>query len=150
MKPSSAVKALGCLCLMLADGFPVSQDESPQVIGPHCIKIKAHPGEWLILYCEAFANSQDVTLIYWLVNGSFPEDLLSSERIVESNESTSDNGAILQRSLMLKNVTSEDLQSNFTCVVTNSAGMTIKKITLAASGKSLKHRMPPQQEVEGS
>lgn len=43
-------------------------------------------GEWLFLNCEAFANSRDTTLIYWLVNGAFPEDLLSSERIVESKE----------------------------------------------------------------
>ncbi|XP_040036328.1 uncharacterized protein LOC120821618 isoform X2 [Gasterosteus aculeatus] len=114
----------------------VPQDESPKIIGPHCVKIKAHPGEWLFLNCEAFANSRDTTLIYWLVNGAFPEDLLSSERIVESKESTLDNGAILQRSLMLKNVTREDLQSSFTCVVTNSAGMTTKKIKLAARGKS--------------
>ncbi|KAL6098925.1 uncharacterized protein ACO6RY_17954 [Pungitius sinensis] len=150
MKPSSVVKALGCLCLLLADGFPAPQYESPKIIGPRYVKIKANLGEWLFLCCEAFANSKDTTLIYWLVNGSFPEDLLSSERILETNESSLDNGTILQRSLFLKNVTSEDFQSSFTCVVTNPAGTTIKKFRLAARGKSIKHSMSPQQKVEGS
>ncbi|XP_068572674.1 interleukin-1 receptor accessory protein-like [Cebidichthys violaceus] len=139
MKLSSVVKALGYLCLLLADGFPVPQDESPKIIGPHRIKVKAHPGEQLFLHCEAFTNCKDVTLIYWLVNGTFPEDLLSSGRILESEESTLDNGAILQRSLMLKNVTPEDLKSTFTCVVTNAAGMAQKNIMLVARGKRRKH-----------
>lgn len=39
-------------------------------------------------------------------------------------------GAILQRSLLLNNVTSEDLSSTFTCVVTNAAGMAQKYTTL--------------------
>ncbi|TNN88693.1 Interleukin-1 receptor accessory protein [Liparis tanakae] len=117
----------------------VSQDDSPKIFGPRYVRIKAHPGEQLFLHCEAFANPKDVTLIYWLVNGSFPEDLLCSDRIVESEESTLDNGAVLQRSLMLKNVTSEDFKSNFTCVVTNAAGMTQKNILLVARGKKRKH-----------
>ncbi|XP_031713209.1 interleukin-18-binding protein-like isoform X2 [Anarrhichthys ocellatus] len=125
MKPSSVVK--------------VPQDESPKIIGPHRVKVKAHPGEQLFLHCEAFTNCKDVTLIYWLVNGSFPEDLLSSGRILESEESTLDNGAILQRSLMLKNVTSEDLKSTFTCVVTNASGMVQKNIVLVARGKRRRH-----------
>ncbi|KAJ4929812.1 hypothetical protein JOQ06_018833 [Pogonophryne albipinna] len=133
MKLSSAVKALGSLCLLLVDGFPVSQNEPPKIIGPHHVKIKAHPGEKLFLHCEALANCTDVTLIYWLVNGSFPEDLLSSGRIVESEESSLDDGTILQRSLLLRNVTSEDLKSTFTCVVTNDTGTTRKRIVLKVS-----------------
>lgn len=39
-------------------------------------------------------------------------------------------GAILQRSLRLKKVTSEDLSSTFTCIVTNAAGMAQKDTTL--------------------
>ncbi|KAM7374186.1 hypothetical protein PAMP_006860 [Pampus punctatissimus] len=111
MKLSSVVKALGSLCLLLTDGFP---------------------GEMLILHCEAL-NSEDMTLIYWLVNGLFPEEIQSDGRIEESEESTLKDGTILQRSLVLKNVTSEDLKSTFTCVVTSASGMAKKCITLAAS-----------------
>ncbi|KAG7223257.1 hypothetical protein INR49_015613 [Caranx melampygus] len=81
------IGALGSLCLLLADGFPVSEDESPEIIGPHEVQIKAHPGETVVLHCDAFANDKDgVTLIYWLVDGFFPEDICSSGRIVESEE----------------------------------------------------------------
>ncbi|TMS14236.1 Interleukin-18 receptor 1 [Larimichthys crocea] len=134
MKLSSVIKAFGHLCLLLADGFPVLEDESPEIIGPHHVQIKANPGERLVLHCEAIANSEDdLTIIYWLVNGSFPEETTSSDRIIESEESTLEGGAILQRSLLLKNVTSEDLRSTFTCVVTNSAGTAQKKTTLTST-----------------
>lgn len=43
-------------------------------------------GKLLMLHCEAFTNQDDITLIYWLVNGTFPEDTTSSERIVELEE----------------------------------------------------------------
>lgn len=44
-------------------------------------------GEQLVLHCKAFANCEDdLTLIYWLVNGSFPEETPSSSRIVELEE----------------------------------------------------------------
>lgn len=39
-----------------------------------------------MLHCEALTNQDDVTLIYWLINGTFPEDTTSSERIVELEE----------------------------------------------------------------
>lgn len=42
-------------------------------------------GEQVVLHCEALSNC-DQTLIYWLVNGAFPEDAPSSGRIVESEE----------------------------------------------------------------
>ncbi|XP_045895071.1 interleukin-18-binding protein-like isoform X4 [Micropterus dolomieu] len=136
---------LGSLCMLFADGFPVSEDGAPEIIGPHRVHIKAHPGDPLFLHCEAFANCDDSAIIYWLVNGSFPEDTLSSERLVESEESTLEGGTILQRSLLLKNVTSEDLKSTFTCVVTNPAGTAHKHTMLAAArrdcivGKRRKH-----------
>ncbi|XP_076606633.1 interleukin-1 receptor accessory protein-like [Chaetodon auriga] len=134
MKLSSAVQALGYLCLLLADGFPVSEDEAPEIIGPHHVEMEAYPGEQLFLNCTAFTHCEaDLTLIYWLVNDSFPEDASSSDRIVESEESTLEEGAVVQRSLLLKNVTSEDFKSTFTCVVINSAGAVQKVMTLAAT-----------------
>ncbi len=54
-----------------------------------CIKglgVLCFAGEQLVLHCEALANCDDLTLIYWLVNGSFPEDTPSSGRIIESEE----------------------------------------------------------------
>ncbi|XP_041808576.1 interleukin-1 receptor accessory protein-like isoform X2 [Chelmon rostratus] len=121
--------------MKLSSVVKVSEDEAPEIIGPHHVRIKAHSGQQLILHCETITHCEaDLTLIYWLVNGSFPEDMPSSGRIVESEESTLEEGAILQRSLLLKTVTSEDFKSTFTCVVTNPAGTVQKVMTLAATG----------------
>ncbi|KAF0038239.1 hypothetical protein F2P81_008723 [Scophthalmus maximus] len=91
-------------------------------------------GEPLVLHCDAFTNSEaGVTLSYWLVNGSFPEETASSGRMVESEESTLEEGTIIQRSLLLKNVTSEDFKSTFTCVVTSTEGTAQKHIKIAVA-----------------
>ncbi|XP_068187589.1 uncharacterized protein [Antennarius striatus] len=107
----------------------VSDGGSPRIVGQHHVYLRAHAGEKLFLRCDAFAND-DMTLIYWLINGSFPEDAPSSDRIVESEETTSEEGAILHRSLMLKSIRADDFNSTFTCVVQNSAGMDQKHLTL--------------------
>ncbi|XP_053296929.1 interleukin-1 receptor accessory protein [Pleuronectes platessa] len=140
MKLPSVVKVLTSLCMLLADGFPVSADGSPRIIGADRVHIKAHPGEPLILDCDAVTNSKDgVTLIYWLVNGSFPEDIPSRDRIIESDQLPLENGTILQRRLLLKNVTLEDFKSSFTCVVTSAVGMAQKQIKIRRIRKNGKH-----------
>lgn len=134
MKLQSAFKALGCLCLLFVDGFPVSEYESPKIIGPLHDQIKADPGEQLLLHCDALPNCEvDEALIYWLVDGSFPEDSPSHDRIIETNESSFLEGSILQKNLLLKKVTAEDFNSTFSCVVTNAVGMTQKFIKLATA-----------------
>nr|XP_019941199.1 PREDICTED: interleukin-1 receptor accessory protein-like [Paralichthys olivaceus] len=134
------VAALGSLCVLLADGFQVSEDGSPHIIGAERVQIKANPGEPLILHCDAFTNNKDgVTLIYWLINGSFPEERSSSDRIVELEQSTLEDGTILQRRLLLKNVTPEDLKFTFTCVVMSAGGMAQKQIKLRRIRKKGKH-----------
>lgn len=45
-----------------------------------------------------------------------------------------EDGAIQLGSLLLKNITLEDLDATFTCVVINSAGMVHKNVTLTAKG----------------
>lgn len=44
-------------------------------------------GELLVLHCDAFPNcDEDEAVIYWLVNGTFPEETPSNDRIIESKE----------------------------------------------------------------
>lgn len=45
------------------------------------------------------------------------------------SRSTLEDGSVLHKSLLLKNVTLQDFKSTFTCVVTNAAGMDLKHIT---------------------
>ncbi|XP_069366277.1 uncharacterized protein [Paralichthys olivaceus] len=109
MKLSSVVKALGSLCVLLADGFQVSEDGSPHIIGAERVQIKANP------------------------------ERSSSDRIVELEQSTLEDGTILQRRLLLKNVTPEDLKFTFTCVVMSAGGMAQKQIKLRRIRKKGKH-----------
>ncbi|KAG7516971.1 interleukin-1 receptor accessory 2-like [Solea senegalensis] len=136
MKQSSLVKALVSLCLLAADGFLVTEDGSPSIIGAERVKFRARLGQPLVLQCDAFTNREHgVTLVYWLINGSFPEDICNSSRIVESNESTLKESVIVQRSLLLKNVTTEDFKSTFACVVMNAVGVAQKHVKVTAKGR---------------
>ncbi|XP_061606992.1 uncharacterized protein LOC133466873 isoform X2 [Phyllopteryx taeniolatus] len=127
--------ALGSLSLLLADASPaVSEYALPAIIGPDHLQIKAQLGQPLVLHCAALTNcGHDVTLLYWLVNGSFPEDIYTSGRITELDTSTLEDGSIQVGSLLLKNVTLEDLDASFTCVVINGVGMAHKNVTLTAT-----------------
>uniref|UniRef100_A0A1A8GTQ1 Ig-like domain-containing protein n=1 Tax=Nothobranchius korthausae TaxID=1143690 RepID=A0A1A8GTQ1_9TELE len=105
--------------------------DSPKIIGPPHSRIRAHPAAQLVLHCDALTHADDdETLIYWLVDGSFPEDKSSHDRIVESNESHLLEGSILHKSLVFKNVTREDFKSTFSCVVTNAVGNAQKHFKL--------------------
>lgn len=51
-----------------------------------CMDLFCLSGALLVLHCDALFNCEDdVTLIYWLVNGNFPEDDPNSNRMTESN-----------------------------------------------------------------
>ncbi|XP_029028779.1 interleukin-1 receptor accessory protein-like isoform X2 [Betta splendens] len=120
------------ITMRLSSAVKGSHGGSPEIIGPRHVHMHACLGKPLILHCDAVTNSEDgVTLIYWLVNNEFPENVPYNDTLVEPEETTLENGAILQRTLLLKNVTSEDLKSSYTCVVTNAFGMARKHMKLS-------------------
>uniref|UniRef100_A0A3Q2SRB4 Ig-like domain-containing protein n=1 Tax=Fundulus heteroclitus TaxID=8078 RepID=A0A3Q2SRB4_FUNHE len=91
------------------------------------------PGEQLILHCDALPNcDDDEALIYWLVDGSFPEDARPLTALKTSRFRLME-GSILQKNLLLKNVTPDDFNSTFSCVVTNAVGMAQKFIRLTST-----------------
>ncbi|XP_016897302.1 interleukin-18 receptor accessory protein-like [Cynoglossus semilaevis] len=128
------------LCLLTAAGFPVSEAGSPEIIGPIQVRRTCRLGKPLVLHCDALSDGEEeLTLVYWLVNGTFPEETSSSGRIKEVTESSLEEGTVIHRSLLLKNVVPEDLRSIFTCVVTNTMGMSRKHVRLSlTSGRCRK------------
>ncbi|XP_030217726.1 uncharacterized protein LOC115547558 [Gadus morhua] len=122
------------LCLLSSDD---SLAKSPEIIGPVRTRTRARLGRTLVLTCMANPHGDsDLTVIYWLVNGSFPE-ALSTSRISEMDEPTSSNGTV-QRNLKLKNVTTEDLCSTYVCVVMNPEGIAKKHVTLRTHRKKMR------------
>ncbi|XP_055798521.1 uncharacterized protein LOC129868502 isoform X3 [Salvelinus fontinalis] len=104
---------------------------SPRILQPHRSKIRAVPGKQLIIECKADPGlPDDFTHVYWLVNSTFPEVAFTDGRVSETEESASEDGRVIQRSLVLKNVTAEDFKSTFTCVISSLAGLDRRTVTL--------------------
>ncbi|XP_057677561.1 interleukin-18 receptor 1-like isoform X2 [Corythoichthys intestinalis] len=137
MMLSSVFKALG-LSLFLVDASPVFKYAAPVIVGPDHVQIKAQIGQSMVLNCSALTNcGNDVALLYWLINGSFPEDIHSNDRVTELETSTLEDDTIQCGGLLLKNVTLEDFNTTFTCVVSTSMGLAKKIVTLTANDSDI-------------
>lgn len=110
---------------------------SPRILQPHRSKIRAVKGEQLIIECKADPGlPDDFTHVYWLVNSTFPEVAFTDGRVSETEVSASEDGRVIQRSLVLKNVTAEDFKSTFTCVISSIAGLDRRTVTLMPNHKA--------------
>lgn len=68
-----------CCCLFCSQMYIQKQHVNPSLL--------TFAGKQLVLHCDALPNCEvDEALIYWLVDGSFPEDSPSHDRIIETNE----------------------------------------------------------------
>lgn len=92
----------------------------------------------MVIDCKADPGlPDDFTLVYWLVNGTFPEVAYTDGRVSETEESVSEDGRVIQRSLVFKSVTAEDFRSTFTCVINSPAGLDQRTVTLMANHKAI-------------
>nr|URX65611.1 IL-18BP [Oncorhynchus mykiss] len=109
-----------------------TQVPSPRIIQPIRSRIGAVLGKRLVIECKADPGLPDeFALVYWLVNGTFPDVASTDGRVSETEESVSEDGRVIQRSLVSKNVTAEDFRSTFTCVINSPAGLDQRTFTLA-------------------
>ncbi|KAM9498549.1 uncharacterized protein ACWYII_001922 isoform 1-T1 [Salvelinus alpinus] len=123
---------------------------SPRILQPHRSKIRAVPGEKLIIECKADPGlPDDFTHVYWLVNSTFPEVAFTDGRVSETEESASEDGRVIQRSLVLKNVTAEDFKSTFTCVISSLAGLDRRTVTLMPTRLVFPHYLTPNSKHQG-
>lgn len=126
------VSNVNCYCL---DNTEVP---SPRIIQPIRSRIGAVLGKRLVIDCKADPGlPDDFTLVYWLVNGTFPEVAYTDGRVSETEESVSEDGRVIQRSLVFKSVTAEDFRSTFTCVINSPAGLDQRTVTLMANHKAI-------------
>uniref|UniRef100_A0A8B9R572 Ig-like domain-containing protein n=1 Tax=Anas platyrhynchos TaxID=8839 RepID=A0A8B9R572_ANAPL len=72
----------------------------------------------------------EVTLLYWLGNGSFIEKLHPDGAVHEGMllEEPRGSGVVLRRDLLFSSFSARDLRTNFTCVVLSPVGLDTREL----------------------
>uniref|UniRef100_A0A8B9VHI5 Interleukin-18-binding protein-like domain-containing protein n=1 Tax=Anas zonorhyncha TaxID=75864 RepID=A0A8B9VHI5_9AVES len=80
--------------------------------------------------CEAVSSLPEVTLLYWLGNGSFIEKLHPDGAVHEGMllEEPRGSGVVLRRDLLFSSFSARDLRTNFTCVVLSPIGLDTREL----------------------
>ncbi|XP_048453508.1 interleukin-1 receptor accessory protein-like 1 isoform X2 [Rhincodon typus] len=106
----------------------------PKIIAPTGTTVNAELGKSLKLTCKAITGYPDKfsTIIYWLANQEFIEDVFENSRVKEGQEIfVTENGkTLIQKYLEFTEVRPGDFKTNFTCAVLNPTGSSVKTITL--------------------
>ncbi|XP_072195990.1 interleukin-18-binding protein [Excalfactoria chinensis] len=90
--------------------------------------------------CEAESAHPELTLLYWLGNGSFVEQLQHNVHEGALREETRGSLLTLRRDLHFTSFSFQDLNTNFTCVLLSPDGSDIRELKWAPSDPP-----PPQQ-----
>ncbi|XP_031954128.1 interleukin-18-binding protein isoform X2 [Corvus moneduloides] len=89
-----------------------------------------HPGESVTVSCEALSGLPELTLLYWLENGSFVESLHPDGAVREGTvqEALEGSGLTLHRDLHFSSFNTQHLHTNFTCVVLSPLGVDTREV----------------------
>ncbi|XP_041887419.1 interleukin-18-binding protein [Corvus kubaryi] len=110
-----------------------------------------HPGESVTVSCEALSGLPELTLLYWLENGSFVESLHPDGAVREGTvqEALEGSGLALHRDLHFSSFNTQHLHTNFTCVVLSPLGVDTREVSIMKMASQLKGRLPVfQRKVE--
>uniref|UniRef100_A0A8B9QMY2 Interleukin-18-binding protein-like domain-containing protein n=1 Tax=Apteryx owenii TaxID=8824 RepID=A0A8B9QMY2_APTOW len=79
--------------------------------------------------CTALSSLPDLTLLYWLGNGSFVEKLYPDGAVREGMvvEEPRGSATVLHRDLHIGSLGARELRTNFTCVVLSPAGFAARQ-----------------------
>ncbi|XP_042648541.1 interleukin-18-binding protein [Tyto alba] len=88
------------------------------------------PGESVTVSCEAVSDLPELTLLYWLGNGSFVEKLHPDGAVREGTvlEEPRGSGVALRRDLHIVSFGARHLSTNFTCVVLSPLGVDTREL----------------------
>ncbi|KAM6288034.1 interleukin-18-binding protein [Spheniscus humboldti] len=88
------------------------------------------PGESMTVSCEAVSGLPELTLLYWLGNGSFVEKLHPDGAVYEGTvlEEPRGSGVVLRRDLHFSSFSAQHLHTNFTCVVLSPLGVNTREV----------------------
>ncbi|CAM9602981.1 unnamed protein product [Bubo scandiacus] len=87
-------------------------------------------GESVSVWCEAASGLPELTLLYWLGNGSFIEKLHPDGAVSEGTvlEEPQGSGVTLRRDLHFSSFGARHLHTNFTCVVLSPLGVDTQEV----------------------
>uniref|UniRef100_A0A663EST6 Ig-like domain-containing protein n=1 Tax=Aquila chrysaetos chrysaetos TaxID=223781 RepID=A0A663EST6_AQUCH len=87
------------------------------------------PGKSVMVSCEAVSSLPELTLLYWLGNGSFVEKLHPDGAVSEGTvEEPRCSGVVLRRDLHFSSFGAQHLYTNFTCVVLSPLGVDTREV----------------------
>ncbi|XP_062443220.1 interleukin-18-binding protein [Rhea pennata] len=98
------------------------------------------PGDNVTVSCKALSGLPELTLLYWLGNGSFVETLYPDGAVREGDvqEEPRGRGATLRRDLHIGSFGARELHTNFTCVALSPGGFSARQMRWApAQGPGL-------------
>ncbi|XP_043928943.1 interleukin-1 receptor type 2-like [Protopterus annectens] len=103
----------------------------PKILAPGNKTFNVKKDETPIITCKAKTEyaKESSTLIYWLANATFIEDLYPTSRVAEGPERQ--NHSLIERDLHFRKLEKEDIYTNFTCIVLNPFGKDEARIKLA-------------------
>nr|CAC5339499.1 Interleukin-18 binding protein [Gallus gallus] len=120
---------LPLLCCAFASGSAAAMALQPPRITR--LSTPAQPpqmGSNVSVSCEAESALPELTLLYWLGNGSFVEQLQPNVREGAVREETWGSLATPRRDLHFTPFSFQDLSTNFTCVALSPSGVDIRKL----------------------
>ncbi|XP_064361370.1 interleukin-18-binding protein isoform X2 [Dromaius novaehollandiae] len=88
------------------------------------------PGDSVTVPCEALSSLPELTLLYWLGNGSFVEKLYPDGAVREGAvvEEPRGSGAALRRDLHIGSFGARELRTDFSCVALSPAGVAARHV----------------------
>ncbi|XP_029898152.1 interleukin-18-binding protein isoform X2 [Aquila chrysaetos chrysaetos] len=102
----------------------------PSITGLRTPAEPPHPGKSVMVSCEAVSSLPELTLLYWLGNGSFVEKLHPDGAVSEGTvlEEPRCSGVVLRRDLHFSSFGAQHLYTNFTCVVLSPLGVDTREV----------------------
>ncbi|XP_015707963.1 interleukin-18-binding protein [Coturnix japonica] len=98
-----------------------------------CAFASCSAGSNVSVSCEAESAHPELTLLYWLGNGSFVEQLQPDVLEGALREETRGSLLTLRRDLSFTSFSFQDLNTNFTCVLLSPDGFDIEELKWAPS-----------------
>ncbi|XP_042667321.1 interleukin-18-binding protein [Centrocercus urophasianus] len=128
--PSSRL-VLPLLCCAFASCSAAMAPQPPRITRLRIPAQPPHMGSNVSVSCEAESAHPELTLLYWLANGSFVEQLQPNVREGAVREEERGSLVILRRDLHFNSFSFQDLKTNFTCVLLSPFGVDVRELKWA-------------------